>query len=225
MQPNSKGGDIIYIETFSQVGEYHKSKGKKNEDAYKILVNGDYVYCIVSDGAGSSNFAKEAAWCTVNTTGDFCYKSGQNFFIDAKDNAKNLIFDVQQALFERAKELNTDLSQMMCTLVLLAVNTKTKQYVTVHIGDGLIAKTTKNKTKIVSYPENGVTKQYTYMVNSPNVMKHLRVKSSDYDSETEFFVCTDGTVENCYSTNQYIERIQNIKKCKIFNDDATYCIL
>lgn len=216
---------IIYIETFSQVGEYHKSKGKENEDAYKILVNGDYVYCIVSDGAGSSSFAKEAAWCTVDAAGDFCYKNGSEFFKDEKENARYLVFEVQQALFERAKELNTDLSQMMCTLVLLAVNTKTKQYVTVHIGDGLIAKTTKDKTKIVSYPENGVTKQYTYMVNSPNVMKHLRVKSSDYERETEFFVCTDGTVENCYSTNQYIERIQNVKKCKIFNDDATYCIL
>lgn len=216
---------IIYIETFSQVGEYHKSKGKENEDAYKILVNGDYVYCIVSDGAGSSSFAKEAAWCTVDAAGDFCYKNGSEFFKDEKENARYLVFEVQQALFERAKELNTDLSQMMCTLVLLAVNTKTKQYVTVHIGDGLIAKTTKDKAKIVSYPENGVTKQYTYMVNSPNVMKHLRVKSSDYECETEFFVGTDGAVEDCYSTNQYIERILRIKKYKSFNDDATYCLI
>lgn len=207
------------------MGEYHKSKGKENEDAYKILVNGDYVYCIVSDGAGSSNFAKEAAWCTVDAAGDFCYKNGKEFFIDEKDNAKHLIFNVQQALFERAKELKTDLSQMMCTIVLLAINTKTHQYVTVHIGDGLIAKMTKDKTEIISYPENGVTKQYTYMVNSPNVMKHLRIKSSDFKSKTEFFVCTDGAVEDCYSTNQYIERIQSVKKCKTFNDDATYCIL
>lgn len=161
----------------------------------------------------------------MDAAGDFCYRNGSEFFKDEKENARYLVFEVQQALFERAKELNTDLSQMMCTLVLLAVNTKTKQYVTVHIGDGLIAKTTKDKTKIVSYPENGVTKQYTYMVNSPNVMKHLRVKSSNYDSETEFFVCTDGTVENCYSTNQYISRMNEINSLNYFNDDATYCLL
>lgn len=216
---------IIYIETFSQVGEYHKSKGKDNEDAYKILVNGDYVYCIVSDGAGSSSFAKEAAWCTVDVVGDFCYKNGKEFFKDEKENARYLVFEVQQALFERAKELKTELSEMMCTLVLLAVNTKTKQYVTVHVGDGLIASTEGKNTKILSYPENGVTKQYTYMVNSPNVMKHLRIKSSNCKSKTKFFICTDGAVEDCYSTNQYIERVQGIKKCKIFNDDTTYCVL
>lgn len=114
---------------------------------------------------------------------------------------------------------------MMCTLVLLAVNTKTQQYVTVHVGDGLIAKITKDKTEIISYPENGVTKQYTYMVNSPNVMKHLRVKSSDYGSETEFFVCTDGATEHCYSTKQYIQRVKIIKNCNFFRDDTTYCKL
>lgn len=206
------------------MGEYHKSKGKENEDAYKILVNGDYVYCIVSDGAGSSNFAKETAWCTVDAVGDFCYNSGQNFFIDEKENAKHLIFDVQQALFERAKELKTELSEMMCTLVLLAVNTKTKQYVTVHVGDGLIAEIDGKDTKVLSYPENGVTKQYTYMVNSPNVMKHLRVKSSDYESETKFLVCTDGAVEDCYSTNQYISRVNELDSLNCFNDDATYCL-
>lgn len=224
MQPNSKGGDIIYIETFSQVGEYHKSIGKENEDAVKIVVNGEYVYGIISDGAGSSNYAKEAAWCTVNSAGDFCYKTGSEFFKDEKETARYLIFEVQQALFERANELNTDLSQMMCTLVLLAVNTKTMQYVTVHIGDGLIANTTKDKTKIISYPENGATKQYTYMVNSPNVMKHLRIKSDTFESDAKFFVCTDGVTENCYSTNQYVEQIQSVEKIIYFKDDATYCL-
>lgn len=186
-------------------------------------MNGEYIYCIISDGAGSSNYAKEAAWCTVNSAGDFCYKNGSEFFKDEKGTAKHLVFEIQQALFERAAECNTDLSQMMCTLVLLAVNTKTMEYVTVHIGDGLIAKTTKDKTEIISYPENGVTKQYTYMVNSPSVMKHLRVKSDDFESDAKFFVCTDGVTENCYSTNQYVERIQSVEKLIYFEDDATYC--
>lgn len=114
---------------------------------------------------------------------------------------------------------------MMCTLVLLAVNTKTKQYVTVHVGDGLIAAIEGKDTKVLSYPENGVTKQYTYMVNSPNVMKHLRIKSSDFKSKTEFFVCTDGAVEDCYTTNQYISRVNEINSLNYFNDDATYCLL
>lgn len=220
---NTEGGDCIQIEAFSQVGEYHKSVGKENEDAYKILVNGEYVYCIVADGAGSSDYAKEAAWCTVNSVGDFCYKTGSEFFKDEKETARYLIFEVQQALFERAKELNTDLSQMMCTLVLLAVNTKTKKYVTVHVGDGLIAKTIKDKTEILSYPENGLTKHFTYTVNSSSVMKHLRVHVGDFDKSSVFLVCSDGAVDGCFLTPDYIERIKILKNLHCFNDDATYC--
>lgn len=191
-----------------------------------MVVNGDYFYCVISDGAGSSNFAKEAAWCTVNTTADFCYNNGSEFFNNKREQiARNLIFDIQQALYEKAKKLDTDLSQMMCTLVLLCIDTKSMQYTIVHIGDGLIAKITDNKTEIISYPENGVTKQYTYMVNSPSVMKHLRMKNCKFDKLSKFFACTDGAVENCCSTQDYIKRIDIIDCFNEFEDDLTYCII
>ena len=179
---------------------------------------------MISDGAGSSDFAKEAAWCTVNATADFCYNNSSEFFTDKQEQiARNLIFDIQQALYEQATKLNTDLSEMMCTLVLLCIDTKTMQYTTIHVGDGLITKICDDKTEIISYPENGVTKQYTYMVNSPSVMKHLRIKSGIYDPKAHFFACTDGAVENCYSTQEYLKRIIEIENFDSFQDDSTYC--
>lgn len=188
------------------------------------MVNGDYFYCVISDGAGSSEFAKEAAWCTVNTTADFCYSNGSEFFTDKREQiARNLIFNIQQALYEKAKKLNTDLSQMMCTLVLLCIDTKSMQYTTVHVGDGLIAKISNNETEILSYPENGVTKQYTYMLCSPSVMKHLRMDCGVFDESVHFFACTDGVVESCYSTQEYINRINQIDYFNKLQDDSTYC--
>ena len=210
---------------FSQVGEYHKSKGEENEDAIKVIVNGDCFYCVISDGAGCGDFAKEAAWCTVNTTADFCYNNGYEFFTDKREKtARNLIFDIQQTLYEQAKKLNTDLSQMMSTLVLLCIDSKTMQYTTVHVGDGLIAKISDDDTEIISYPENGVTKQYTYMVNSQSVLQHMRVKNGIYNKTDSFFLCSDGVVENCYTTQKYVERINTIEMHDRFNDDTTYCI-
>lgn len=188
-----------------------------------MVVNGDYFYCVISDGAGSSEFAKEAAWCTVNTTADFCYSNGSEFFTDKREQiARNLIFNIQQALYEKAKKLNTDLSQMMCTLVLLCIDTKSMQYTTVHIGDGLVAKVTDNKTEIISYPENGVTKQYTYMVNSEYVIKHIRISNGCCNAKDVFLMCSDGI----YAENDFFIFVKNYKKIfnKQYEDDVSYCI-
>ena len=209
---------------FSQTGEYHKCIGKENEDAIKVVVNGDYFYCVISDGAGCSEYAKEAAWCTVNATGDFCYNNGEEFFTDnRKQTAKRLIFDIQQALYDKAKEIGTELSEMMCTLVLLCIDTKSMQYTTIHVGDGLIAKMSDEETEIISYPENGVTKQYTYTVNSSSVLKHLRIKNGSYDQLNNFFLCSDGAVEKCYIMQDYKQRIIDIESMDRFEDDSTYC--
>lgn len=177
---------------------------------------------MISDGAGCSEYAKEAAWCTVNTTADYCYNNGEEFFTEnRKQTAKCLIFDIQQALYDKAKELGTELSEMMCTLVLLCLDTKTMQYTTVHIGDGLIAKLSDYGTEIISYPENGVTKQYTYMVNSSSVMKHLRINNSAFKEVNKFFLCSDGVKENDFSIKDY----KLIEQLNCFNDDATCCFL
>lgn len=188
-----------------------------------MVVNGDYFYCVISDGAGSSEFAKEAAWCTVNTTADFCYSSGSEFFNDKREQiARNLIFDIQQALYGQAKKLNTDLSQMMCTLVLLCIDAKTMQYTTVHVGDGLIAKITDNKTEIISYPENGVTKQYTYMVNSEYILKHIRVTNGNCNGGDILLICSDGIYAE-YSISIIAENYKEISH-KEYTDDASCCI-
>ena len=191
-----------------------------------MVVNGDYFYGIISDGAGCSDYAKDAAWCTVNAAADYCYNNGKEFFTDKrKQAAKCLIFDIQQALYDKAKELGTELSEMKCTLVMLCIDTKTKQYTTVHVGDGLIAKMSDVETEIISYPENGVTKQYTYMVNSSSVMQHLRIKNDCYNNLNSFFLCSDGAMENCYSTHDYIKKIDVIDIYNHFDDDTTYCFI
>lgn len=212
------------------MGDYHKSLGKENEDAIKVVVNGDYFYCVISDGAGCSDYAKEAAWCTVNTTADFCYNNGQSFFTDKrKETAKSLIFDIQQALYDKAKELGTELSEMMCTLVLLCLNTKAMQYTTVHIGDGLIAQMSNGKTSVISYPENGLTKQFTYFINSKTVFNHMRVYNSEFVNNGAIILSSDGTFENYSEFDIFQNKKKGININSILNqsthDDATYCII
>lgn len=198
--------------------------GRENEDAIYVGTNNRYLFSVIADGAGSSAFAKEAAHCTVNTAADFFARRHLDLFEKEEfQTGKDLVFAVQQALFEKAEVLHADFKEMMCTLIATVIDTKKKLYMSIHVGDGLIAITEKGKTDIVSYPENGITRQFTYMLNSENVMKHLRIKTGSFNPGSELFMCTDGAMEACFHKSEYIRRIQQISKFRCFTDDATYC--
>lgn len=116
----------------------------------------------------------------------------------------------------------------MCTLVLLFINTDTLQYTTIHIGDGLIAKKSADSVEIISYPENGVTRQYTYMVNASNVFNHLRITTGDYKINDDFLIASDGLYEKYYTTEAYKKITQDVvnnKNCFDNIDDISYIII
>lgn len=220
MKTNNRGGGFTYYKTFSQTGEYHKSIGKDNEDAIKVVVNGNYFYCVISDGAGCSEYAKEAAWCTVNAVADYCYNNGTSFFDSSRYfAAKQLVFDVQEALYNTAKKLNTELSQMMCTLVLLCINAETLQYTTIHIGDGLIAKKNNDSVEIVSYPHNGINSNITYFINDLNFIEFLRVKFGTLKLNDVFIILSDG------GYNLLKKDLKDILNCVVNSekDDFSVC--
>lgn len=189
------------------------------------MVNGDYFYCVISDGAGSSDFAKEAAWCTVNTAADFCYNNGNAFFTDSREQiSRNMVFDIQQVLYEQAKKLNSDLSQMMSTLVLLCIDTKSMQYTTVHIGDGLIAKYNNTQFKVLSYPHNGKTNSFTYFICDENITENIRISNKTFNIYDSFIICSDGAYEKTDNVSNIPMLYDKADKQIGVNDDITYCI-
>lgn len=212
----------ISYEIFSERGKYHEEQGKENEDAINVVTNGDYMFVILSDGAGSSKFAKEAAEITVKASSDFCFENSKQLFNETEITAKKLIFDIQTDLEQKAKEIGTELSKMVSTLGILGIDKNTNKHITIHVGDGLIALNKSNEWNIVSYPENGPTKQYTYFVNSPLVFKHLRINKGEHSVDDEFFVSTDGYFENCNFAEELIRKIERPQK-SASTDDTTYC--
>lgn len=211
----------ISYEMFSHVGEYHTQNGIENQDSINVITNDQYAFAILSDGAGSSQYAKVAADTTVKAASQYCFENSNKAFLDNEKFAKSLIFEIQHKLDQTAKLLEAKLSEMTCTLVLLGIDTKNHTYFTIHIGDGLIAKKHDDNWEIISHPENGPSKQYTYFVNSPVVFKHTRVTAELFSKQDVFFISTDGYFQECNFLDQIIERINNGFLCQ--KDDVTYC--
>ena len=213
------------IQIVSRAGKCHDFDPQKNEDAVSSLVGERYAFFCISDGAGSSQYAKDAAWTTVNTVMKCCEKYGSDFFKKNKKLVqKRLIIDIQRSLKQKSDESKTTLSNMMSTLVLLGIDLHTKEYFTVHVGDGLITKKTPQSMGVISYPENGVTKSYTYFINSKRVFSHLKCTCGSFEQETIFFLCSDGVMENCCTTCDYLKRAYE-QQHNHSKDDCSYCVI
>lgn len=214
----------ISYEIYSEAGTYHKQHGIENQDAIKVGMKDDYFFCAISDGCGSSKYAKQAADCTIEYIESFFNKHCSDFFKNDKKNiCKKMIFGIQDSLRKKAMQLGINLSEMKCTLVMMIIDTKYQNATIIHIGDGIVAKISNGNNRILSYPENGATKNYTYVVNSPNVLNHLRIKSLKIASSDTFIVASDGLYENAYKSSALfglLNRLDNIIDKK---DDCTYC--
>ena len=177
----------------------------------------DYFFCAISDGCGSSKYAKQAAETVVEASTDFCYD------LVLKNNKieslKELPYILQLELQNKSQALNLDFNELKSTLVLFVLNIKTKRYYIAHIGDGIVI----CGDQVLSYPENGMTSQFTYFANQEDVLKHFRINTGILKNQS-VLISTDGLFNNCYNTNDYIKRFNRNRAIEMC-DDMSYCKL
>lgn len=207
----------ISYEIYSEAGTYHKQHGIGNQDAIKVGMKDDYFFCAISDGCGSSQYAKQAAETVVEASTDFCYD------LVLKNNKieslKELPYILQLELQNKSQALNLDFNELKSTLVLFVLNLKTKRYYIAHIGDGIVI----CGDQVLSYPENGMTSQFTYFANQEDVLKHFRINTGILKNQS-VLISTDGLFNNCYNTNDYIKRFNRNRAIEMC-DDMSYCKL
>lgn len=177
--------------------------------------------------------AKVAAESITATAIDYCQKMREKMFdfdeesTDYNLAVRHMIFEIQAGLLKQAMQENSFITKMMATLLLVAIDRKNKTCLVVHVGDGAVVGVTENEKKILSYPENGITSDFTYFVNSPNVFSHLRVARTRLDNNEIVIAGTDGAFEGCFRTSEFLSSAQSIINTGMSqkNDDATYCII
>ncbi len=211
----------ISYEIFSKRGKLHEKQGKENEDAINIITNGDYMFVILSDGAGSGPLPKMSSQCTVDEVGKACSNYSNELFC-TNEQLEMMVFKLQSALEKIAYKNGYKLKDMMATLIIFGINIKSKEYITIHVGDGLVAEKNNKNWEILSYPENKISSKYTFFPNSSEVFDHLRVKRGIIEKNSAFFISTDGFYENCTTTKQFLNQIQN-KNINSILDDVSYC--
>lgn len=213
MMIDFEGQDSMYEQKNEKcIGNNHTIITRKggghlfNQDYARYEEKDEITVVALADGAGSYLYAREGAECVVNHITKYMYKNVQTLMLESEDNiAYNISCEIAHALNCYCKTHDNVKKEMLGSTLLLVCKYKEK-YIAIHLGDGLIGAVTADKEiKVLSYPQNGITRQYTYLTTSSDLLKYLRVYKGicnqnmhGNDEIHKFFLITDGFMNICY---------------------------
>jgi len=158
-------------------------------------------FTALADGAGSCSFSEAGAEVCTKSLGEIIRGKFFRYYKNKSLLRAEILAELLKRLRKKAEALNADIKELSSTLLFVywkAVNGKV-YYISGHIGDGLIIKSTKKGVEIISYPENGKYLNTTYFITSSSAFDHLRIYTDCILGDVGFLLMSDGTAESLYT--------------------------
>lgn len=188
------------VEQFAKVGKKNLDLGLECQDCVSYYENGECQAIALADGAGDSNYAKIGADMSGETLVHLLVENFDDLYkMEEMLVQFQVIVNVKNKLYELCERYNVHLEQFQSTLLGVAINHKTKEFIAVHLGDGRIGIYKNGSSKILSYPENGVNKSYTKLTSGDKSGKSIRVYKGTLEEIEQFILISDGWEENSKS--------------------------
>ena len=169
-------GGIFRISNYCEVGSSHIKWGKLCEDAVVSGVHPEtgIAAAVVSDGAGSCQFAREGAQVTAQTALRVLLEQFDTLFLLPEEYAAaDILTPIRQALAEYAESLSTAVEELSATLVCAAM-APDGRWLMFHVGDGIIAVCEEGgQCQVLSQYHHAIARNYTTFVTIPDTSYHL----------------------------------------------------
>lgn len=193
------------VNCFSETGQYHVADKLPCEDVYITRCEGSFHFYGLADGQTGKHFCAVggqkvltaiAQYVKDKTISHLCHYE----YID--ELQYELIRVIRSTLSKLSEEYLADISDFSSTIIAVAVDANTKDYLIIHLGDGsVVGVNGENSIIILSAPDNGITSQYTWLTTSTDAMKHLRIYKGSIENLKRIVLLTDGATMLCRGRN------------------------
>lgn len=193
------------VNCFSQTGQHHIADKLPCEDVYITRYDGTFHFYGLADGQSRKRFCAVggqkvltaiAQYVKDKTIPHLCHYA----YID--ELQYELIRVIRSSLSKLSEEYHTDISEFSSTIIAVAIDANTNDYLIIHLGDGsVVGISRENSTVMLSAPDNGITSQYTWLTTSTDAMKHLRIYKGSIESLKRIVLITDGATMLCRGRN------------------------
>lgn len=148
----------------SEIGTSHIRSGDRLQDAFAVSAIGDdYVFAVVSDGAGSAKFGFSGAWlsCRVLTV-RFREWFSKSSDLPDDDTLRSWIDEVRDQISTAAENRSTVPRQFAATLAAILIGPD--EILALHIGDSAIVGRCGSDWDAICWPENGEYASTTFFI-------------------------------------------------------------
>ncbi len=214
------------IEMSSLTGIRHQKQQTRNQDAVGVYQRGNVFAGCIADGAGSCNYGgagAERMACKLPLMLSEEFVRLKNLQ-DAQIRHRIMQFVGEQltALAEEYRIMN--IHDFASTLLLITADGN--QCMIGHLGDGTVIGFKDERWCVLSFPENGTSRNATWLTSSSNAEQHLRIyrmNAMEYDG---FLLMTDGMMDALF--RRYFEQkhkgtiFQALQTVQQQEDDASF---
>lgn len=189
------------VKCFSKTGQHHIADKLPCEDVYITRYDDTFHFYGLADGQSRKRFCAVGGQKVLTAIAQYVKDKAiphlcHYEYID--ELQYELIRVIRSTLSKLSEEYHTDISEFSSTIIVVAIDTNTNDYLIIHLGDGsVVGINRENSTIMLSTPDNGITSQYTWLTTSPDAMKHLRIYSGSVENLKRIVLLTDGATMLC----------------------------
>lgn len=181
---------------FSQTGQFHTESDSACEDRLVAIEEKGILFYGLADGQSGKRHCTDGAAAVLNAIAAYFEAETVNVLVEhtyLDELQYHLVRIIRQTLHSLSQTWQCDLTEFASTLVIVVIDPESRNYLCIHLGDGVVLGVREDRTPfILSHPENGITRQYTWLTTSPNCMHHLRVTRGSIGPIARLILLTDG---------------------------------
>jgi len=194
----------------------HTSVGQQagsKKDPAKTTCN-DIIYCRktenflfygLADGQGNKQQGSTGGAVVLHTLAAYIQETGLSKMIERPfpDEIPFLLTrEYRNALYSLAQQQGYPLTEYASTVLGIAIDLISGDYIVLHLGDGCAIGIGNNSTPLIlSPPENNYSPDHTWLTTSDRAAFHLRVSFGNIQNYQRLVFLTDGARSLCYGKN------------------------
>lgn len=181
---------------FSKTGQRHLDEGLACEDIFYTVENSDLRFFGLADGQTGKRLCRVGGLVVLKAIARYLSDRKLEALIQYEYSDEiqyELMRTIRQTLSALALEYDAEITDFSSTIVVMAIDPKTRKYLTIHLGDGAVIGVKKNTDAVMlSAPENGILQNYTWLTTSVDAVNHLRLWRGSTEDLDRVVLSTDG---------------------------------